>query len=503
MEIGTISNIYLLIFIPFIASLSCQIFQFKNAGFSITLASILSIFALTVKIFPDILIYEKVKNDYDLSLLSIALEFSLDLVGIVFLFIILFLEFIILIFYRRDIEKMLTNKNYAFFYSVFLLNLFGLIGIFTTNNLFNLYIFIEIYSFAFFSITTISYNKKLLNISFKNFCLSSASSILILICFFAIYLTFGELNFDKIADNIFLLPKDNIWFLLLIFLLFFLAIIVKFFPLWQYFEKLKSTSLVASFLIIDAFFVKILVGLFLVIKFIYFFFGSNFLFTQYKFSTIIMLIGLLIVMFSSFKIIAEKHLKLICIYFVISNIGFMISAIGLQSIESMQSMFFFMLNFAITNFFIFLFASFVKTNFQTSSLNKMARELQISEAISLPLKLIIPFVIGLPFTLLFFAYWHLALAILDYNLKIIMLLALIVSSFSQLNVAIKIIDAFIFKTNLPDISSKSSKLFIKENFSQILCFWLIIFVIFIIALLSESFNNLSLRFATFLLSNSI
>ena len=42
--------------------------------------------------------YEKIKNDYELSLLSITLEFSLDLVGVIFLFLVIFLEFLMLIF---------------------------------------------------------------------------------------------------------------------------------------------------------------------------------------------------------------------------------------------------------------------------------------------------------------------------------------------------------------------------------------------------------------------
>jgi len=499
MEIGTISNIYLLIFVPFLASLLCQIFQFKNASFGISIIAVISVILLAVKIFPDVLIYEKIKNDYDLSLISLALEFSLDLVGIIFLFIILFFEIIILLFYRHDIENFLSNKNQSIFYGVFLLNLFSLIGILTTNNLFNLYIFIEIHSFAFFAITTISYNKKLLNISFKSFCLSSASSILILICFFAIFLTFGELNFDKIADNIFLLPSNKIWYLLLVLLLFSLSIIVKFFPLWHYFDKLKSTSLVSSFLIIDAFFVKILIGLFLVLKFIYFFFGSNFLFTQYQFSWIMILSGFGLIVYSSYKLFNEKHLKLICIFFSISNIGFMISAIGMQSIESMQSMFFFLLNFSLINFFIFLFASFIKRNFQTSSLHKFLHDQFIPDIIILPIKLLIPFVIGLPFTLLFFAYWYMALASIEYNFKIIMIIAIILSSFSQLNIAIKFINAFVFNSN----NSSTSKTILKLNYNQIFCFWILIFTIFIIAFLSESLNNLAIRFATFLLSNSI
>ena len=76
----------------------------------------------------------------------------------------------------------------------------------------------------------------------------------------------------------------------------------------------------------------------------------SFLFSQYQFSWLMILSGFTIIVISSYRLVNEKHLKLICIYFSISNIGFMISAIGMQSIESMQAMFFFMLNFSIINF---------------------------------------------------------------------------------------------------------------------------------------------------------
>lgn len=501
MEIGTISNIYLLILLPLFASLTCQIFQIKNFYFTIALSAVLAVFVLLVKIFPDVLIYEKIKNDYDLSLLSIALEFSLDLMGIIFLIVIVFLEAVILIYYRTDIIKILNQRNQSNFYSVFLLNLFSLVGILTTNNLFNLYLFIEIHSFSFFAITTISHNKKLLNISFKNFCLGAVSSILILICFFAIYLTFGELNFDKIADNIFLMPVNKIWFVLMILLLFSLALVTKFFPLWQYFEKIKSTSLVASFLIIDAFFIKTLVGLFLAIKFIYFFFGYNFLFSQYQFSPIMILIGFGLVFYSSFKLIKEHHLKLICIFFSISNIGFMISAIGMQSVESMQSLFFFLINFSLINFFIFLFASFMKKSCQTSSINRIFKIAYSSELSSIPFKLIIPFIAGLPFTFLFFGHWYMALASMELNLKVIMIIGLIFSNFVQLNIAMKIIDSMIKNNYISDINSGGfSK---SKDYFQIICFWVMALTVFITALLSKSINDLSLRFASFLLANTI
>jgi len=502
MEIGSISNIYSLIFLPFFASLSCQIFPNKKFCFSVTIFCFLGIFALILKIFPDILIYEKISSDYDLSIVSLALEFSLDLMGIIFLSLMVFLEFLVIIFYKNDLENLLKSKHQANFYSVFLLKIFSLIALILSNNLFNLFFFIEIYSFAFFAIATISFNKKLLNITFQNFCLSTSASLLILICFFSIYLIFGELNFEKIADNLFLLPATNFWIMIDILILISVAFIFKFFPLWQYFEKIKSSSLVASFLIIDAFFIKTLLGIYLVMKFIYFFFGHNFLFTQYQFSAIMIFIGFALIIYSSIKLFREHHLKLICAFFSINNIGFMISAIAMQSIESMQALFFFLLNFALVNFFIFIYATYQKNLYKTSSMKSLYKILVNNPLIAVPLKFTVLFIAGLPFTFLFFGYFYIGLASFQIGINLMMILALVFSNFVHFRVAIRIVNASIINNKIP-LKSNENIALSKINYYQIFVFWILILAIYINVFSAGAVNNLATRFALFLLSNSI
>ena len=159
---GIVSNVYFIIFLPLIASLFCQIFGKKKLPFFIALATSILMLALIVKIFPSILTYKEIGNDFELSPLSIALEFKLDLLGIIFLALLVFLKIVILFFYRSDFEKMLDEKTNRIFYSVFLLRLFSLVGIFTSNNLLNLFIFFEIYAFSFFATSSISRDSELL-----------------------------------------------------------------------------------------------------------------------------------------------------------------------------------------------------------------------------------------------------------------------------------------------------------------------------------------------------
>ena len=499
MEIGVISNIYLLIFFPLFASLTCQIFPNKNFCFNITIFSFLLIFALILKIFPDVLIYEKIASDFELSIVSLALEFSLDLLGIIILSIIIFLEFLVIIFFKKDIDVILNSRHHANFYSVFLLKIFSLIALILANNLFNLFFFIEIYSFAFFSIATISFNKKLLNISFQNFCLSTCSSLLILICFFSIYLIFGELNFEKIADNLFLLPATNFWIMIDILILISIAFIFKFFPIWQYFQKIKSPSVIASFIIIDAFFIKILLGIYLVMKFIYFFFGHNFLFTQYQFANLMVFSGFILIIYSSLKLLKEHHLKVICAYFSINNLGFIISAIGMQTVESMQALFFFLLNFSLVNFFIFLYASFQKNIFKTSSLKALYHIMKHNPLVAIPIKFVVIFIAGLPFTFLFFGYFYIGLASFKIGINLMMILALIFSNFVHFRIAVRIINSAGSK-NLIKVDESVK---IENNFYQIFVFWILIVAIYINVFSAGAVNNLASRFAVFLLSNSI
>ena len=496
---AAISNIYLLIFLPLVASLCCQILVGKKPTFYFALFTSLLLFILALKTFPLILQSEKISSDFQLSLVSIAIEFKLDLLGISFLILLLFIKIVTLFFFRTDVEKFLDEKSSRAFYSVFLLNLFALVGIFTSNNLFNLFFFFEIYAFSFFAITSISSDLKLLKISFRYFCLSAASSLIMIFCFFGIYLVFGEVNFDAMAQNFYLLDKKNIWFAQTIFLLLAAAIFMRFFPLWLYFRKLRSSSVVASFFIQDSLFIKTLVGVFLILKFVYFFFGNHLVFENINFDPLLILAAIALIFYSAINLYRQKHLKLICMFFCLNNLGFMLAAIPLQSIESIQALFFYVLNFALVNFFIFIFASFLKRYFHTSSIKKIWLLRRNNMALTLPIKLIVFFVISFPLSFMFMGNWYMALSSFRPDFAALILGALMASNFVYIAVAIRLIDSFFSSHN----SSQMPVLPTKNYYSYLLSFWFLIGGIYASILLASELNSLSLRFASYLFSNTI
>lgn len=498
---SAISNIYLIIFLPLFSSLLCQLLGKKSLPFWISLSSSILLFFLTLKVLPDILIYEKVANDFELSPLSIALEFRLDVLGIIFLLLLIFLKIVILFYYRLDIEKFLDEKGRKIFYSVYLLHLFALVGIFTTNNLLNLFLFFEIYGFAFFATSSISKNLKISKLSFRYFCLNAASSLIILFCFLMIYLSFGEINFNHIGETLAATKSLNGWFLVSIFVLLGVAFIIKFFPFWLYFENLKSVSLISNFISIDSLFIKTNVGIFVVLKFLYFFFGNNLIFERFDFAPLLIFIALLIIFYSSVKLYQQRHLKSIAAYFCLNNLGFIIACLALQTIESLQALFFYILNFSLINLLIFIFATFLKRNFKTSSLSKIWMIKQSHFLLVLPMKLLVFFIAAFPLSTLFFANWYLAYASFTLDFAAFLLIGMIISNFVQVTLAIKLIASFLKK---PASTTEEMIVLSPRKYSfYLMSFWFLIATIYLSSLASNLTNSIALRFASFLLSNSI
>jgi formate hydrogenlyase subunit 3/multisubunit Na+/H+ antiporter MnhD subunit len=406
---------------------------------------------------------------------------------------------IIFLSFFSDFKKFLDDKKGRIFYSVFLLQIFSLVGICTSNNLINLFIFFEIYAFSFFAIFSIFRDEELLKLLFRYFCLNAVASLLILFCFLAIYLIFGEVNLDIIHDNLSLISSEYSWFLAIIFMLLASAFFIKFFPFWFYFRNLQNSNVINGFLNADLLFIKVTIGIFLTIKFTYFFFGRNLVFDDFALVPLVIFSSIALIFYSSFKLYQQRHLKLIAVYFCLNNLGFIFACLALQSLQSLQALFFYLLNFVSINLLIFVFAAFLKKNFSTSSISKIQLINKHHPFLLLPLKFLTFFIIAFPLTILFFANWYLVYASLSFGFEAFLLLAIILANFSYISLAIKLLTSFLTKNS----EEQKQQIFgFKKDQFYLILFWFLIVMIFTTFFAANFVNGLSLKFASYLLSIS-
>jgi len=352
----------------------------------------------------------------------------MDILSLFFLIVITYLKLIINSLYHFNIECNVSEESSQKTYAVLLLNIFAINSIILTNNIFNLFIFCEIYIFTFLAICSASDDSKILRSAFTYFCLSSASTLLFLLSFIVIYLCFGETSFSKIVDNFALISEKKYWYLFLILLSIFLAITLKFFPFWIFYNNIKSKNNYSDLIITEIFFVTCLIGVYLALKFIKSFFGNNLLFVKLNYDLLLITLSFIIITYNSLKIVKEKHLKLIAIDLSLVTLGLVLITLVVQNKNSLKALFYFIINNATSNIILFILAIFIKKNYKTSSIEQIDFSNKVTYLVSLFLKIFIPFVIGLPLSLLFFANYYLCLSLIDYDYKIILIPLLVIAN---------------------------------------------------------------------------
>lgn len=484
---SAIGNIYIIIFLPLICSVFCQLFIQRTVAFAIAFMSSLMVLLLSGKALFDVLTFQNLANDFNLSHVSLALEFNINSLSLTFLLLTLFIKLVNLFYYRRDIQLLLSSQNDQNFYSVFLVNIFSLIGIFSSNNLINLFIFLEIYAFTFFAISSIANNVEIAKSSFKYFCFSAASSLIILLCFLAIYFVLGDLRFEQVHQDLPLI-EDKTFIKALLFLLFG-AFLFKFLPFIFYIKNIKNSENFSNFFITDSLLIKLNMAIFLFLKFSYCIFADLELSPIFNFQACAIVLSFVLALYASFKVYQQTNLRVIAIYFCLSNVAFIIACIALRSIESMQALFFFMCHLCLVNFAILIFASFLQKTFHNSNLNQIAK-IKDQLLLILPFKLLLFFILAFPLTILFFANWYLAYAVLKPAPEAILLVALIVANLAQLRFIANVLNIFYQKQAEDDIIS------FELTATQTITGWLLVVVLYASIFALAAMGKLSLNFAS-------
>ncbi|MBM3579445.1 MAG: hypothetical protein FJX34_01575 [Alphaproteobacteria bacterium] len=335
----SIISIYFLIFLPLIAAPCCLILPNKKSlpfWFTLCCCALLALLSLYVSF------VQPVSNDFNLSLVSLALEFRIGTLSSYFLIALIFAKIIILFLSRSCCEKL--------FSTVFLLNVFSMVGVLTTNNLFNLFFFLEIYALTALGIAAVRGDKNI----FVDFGLNSAASLLLLFAFLIFYLSSGRFSIDFEA---FSTP--------LLFCVF-VAWLIKFFPIWSFLKREKKPVFAESML------VQAMLGIFLLMR-------CNLV------SPAFVMVGVLLVVIASLFLPRQKDTRFICIALLVMSLGFALLSVGLQSAEAFRASFFYLLNFVLVAVLLLT----VSPRFAS------------------------PFFTLIPFTPLFFATWYMISASLD------------------------------------------------------------------------------------------
>lgn len=431
----------LIIIIPFFVSLFCGIIGSLKKGFCFYLALMSFISSLYFS-YQGILATKENPLLYNLGGWNeqIGICFKLTSFGAILSFIINFVGLSCTLIFKKYINEKFQNKIYAY-YALFLFFVTGNLGLIVTNDVFNLYVFLEILSLSAYALVALAKGEGYVA-ALRYLMMGTIGASFYLLGIGVLYLITGSLNMDVIRDMI-----PNIYNLLSLHLSFFLILIglcVKFaffpFHIWLPFAYSKAIEPVS--VIMAAIFTK--VSLFALYKIIFLVFSKDYILQNHIANLAFPFIAGLGMLYFSVKAFSQVNIKQSFCYVLLMEVSMMFGGLWLGNSYGYIATFYHIIGDMIMMFLLFMFAAILKIGFNVSKIEQL-KSISIFSFPILSLSFVVAVlsILGLPPFAGFFSKLYFIKASI-YSQNYFFLCCIIISSFILLSFFLKTIENMFF-----------------------------------------------------------
>jgi multicomponent Na+:H+ antiporter subunit D len=373
---------------------------------------------------------------------NVGVEFIVDEFSAAMNVLVMVLSTLILFYSFRDMEHEIQPDLVAGYYTLIFLMLFSMVGMILTNDLFNLYVFMEILSLTSCGIVSIKRKKENLMASLKYLMLGTIGSVSILLGIAFLYMVTGTLNmtlnYDLIQAAWETYPRNIL--VALGFILTGFGIKAAVFPLHTWLPDAHSTAPTPSSALLSGLVVKIYI--FGAIKLLFRVIGMDII-TRVDIPLFITYFAVTGMLMGSIFAIGQTDIKRILAYSSVAQIGYIVLGVGLATERGLSVALFHVVTHALMKSALFLSAGAVI--YQTGKRN--VKDLG-GIGYQMPITMSVFTVgalgmIGIPGINGFMSKWYLSFAVLEAGRPLILLVILLSSFLNAIYYLPIIISAFL------------------------------------------------------------
>lgn len=258
-----------------------------------------------------------------------GIEYRIDLLSATMLLLVSGIAAVILPYALRSAHEEIVRERLPYFYAAFLMCLSGLLGIISTNDAFNLYVFLEIASLASYILIALGRDRRALAAAFQYLVLGTIGATFILIGIGYLYIMTGTLNITDLAERIAGIEHTRPVLAAFAFLAVGLCMKVALYPLhmWLPNAYAYAPSAISAFLAA----VATKVGVYAVLRFFYTLFGYDYSFSGMHLALIFVALAIPAMLIGSTVAIFQNNLKRMLAFSSIAQIGYITMGIGLAT----------------------------------------------------------------------------------------------------------------------------------------------------------------------------
>ncbi|MGL9726341.1 MAG: proton-conducting transporter transmembrane domain-containing protein [Wolbachia sp.] len=430
------------VIIPIIASMFCFLTRKHRMSwfisFSTTLATLFISSMLLIKTYNGEVITYYLGNWAP----PYGIELRIDALNSLILTLVNFIALISILYSFYINEKEISKNKITDFYSLFLLCLSGLLGILVTNDVFNLYVFLEISSLSSYVLVSMGRDKKALVAAFEYLISGTIGATFYLFGIGLLYSMTGTLNMSDIAERIVPLYNNNVIRLGTLFIFIGLSIKMALFPLSKWLVNAYSEAPSFISIFFSGTVTKVMIYVFIRI--------FDTVFQQNVFlplHNVIIILALCTIVFGSISAITEKVIiKRLLTHSSIIQIGYIILMLGLNSKAGLFAAVFHIVNHSMIKTSLFMIAGCISYKFDMTKIENLSGLKKSMPYTTFAFTLLSLALIGVPLTNGFVSKWYMMKAVIE-SQAWVSLMVFAISSFLALIYMWKMVEKTYFESS--------------------------------------------------------
>jgi len=340
-----------------------------------------------------------------------GIEYRIDYLNSYLLLIVSAMGAIVLVASQSSIVKELPRTRHMLFYTSYLLCLTGLLGILSTGDAFNIFVFLEISSLSSYTLIALGNDRRALTASYQYLIMGTIGATFIIIGVGLMYMMTGTLNMYDLAER---LPEVHHSRTVLSAIGFFIVGVclkLALFPLhlWLPNAYAFAPSMATAFLAATS----TKVAVYILIRFIFSVVGAEFVDTVLPLPEIFIVLGIAGVFATSISAIYQLNIKRLFAYSSVAQIGYMIVGIAIGTPLGLTATLLHLFNHALMKAALFLAIGGVVYRVGSAQLSHFAG---LGKQMPWAMGAIVAgglSLIGVPLTVGFVSKWYLVLALLE------------------------------------------------------------------------------------------
>lgn len=341
-----------------------------------------------------------------------GIEYYIDVVNALILTLVSLISLIVAIYAKRTVEKEIAEERQYLFYTGWLLCLTGLLGITITGDAFNVFVFLEVSSLSTYFLIALGQTRpQAFLAAFRYLIMGSIGASFLLLGIGFLYAATGTLNMVDLAERIPQAEQTRTVIVAFSFIAIGLLIKAAVFPLhaWLANAYQFAPSAVSAFLAGTA----TKVSLYVLIRFFFHIFGTDFSFGQLVLSKLLLPAAIVGFILMSIVAIFQTDLRRLLAYSSVAQIGYIVAGLCLLSQSGIKAGMIHIINHGLIKASLFMAVGCIAYRIGSThltSIGRIVRQMPFSVGALVVGGLSL---IGIPLTAGFISKWTLIQAALE------------------------------------------------------------------------------------------